>query len=1043
MRWNPFFNRKRREQAQPLPGAPTTPPSRPTIAPFTRRTTAALLALAATGLTVFAGAPAPSSSQGNARTPSPLDFDRDVRPALGDHCLACHGFDEKTRQGGLRLDTPLSKAQLASLKQRLELKPGAPGAMPPPSHPKPLNSKARTLLRRWAAAGAPVKTHWAFVPPRRPNLPPVNDTEWVRNPIDRFILARLEAEGIAPSPVAGKATLLRRVSLDLTGLPPTPAEMDTFLADKRPDAYERAVDRLLASPRYGEKMAQAWLDGARYADSNGYQADYERFQWPWRDWVINAFNNNMPFDQFTVEQLAGDMLPGATLSQRVATGFNRNHRINTEGGVIAEEWRVENVVDRMETTGAVWLALSIGCGRCHDHKYDPISQRDFYRLFHYFNNVPESGTGAESPVNHPPLARVPGPDQEKALADADRRIATAKANATSAESGLGARLAAWEARTAGRVNGTAWETPTPAATARNGSTLRILPGGVVKAAPPAPDKETFTVTLPAPAGPITGVRLDVFPDENGRISRHDGGNFVLGDIAVSVDGVRASLARATADYNQDGFPAQGAIDSDPNSGWAVYGRTDQPHHAVFSLAKPIPSARQIVVRLACETNYGQHYFTKFRVSLTSGEDPHGDPIPADALAALDTPASQRSASQIKALADWFRTRDPESVAASATVAEAQRARQAVVDTSPSVMVMEEMATPRKCFVLVRGQYDQRGEEVGPGIPASLGKLPAGAPNNRLGFARWVASKDNPLTARVAVNRLWEKFFGTGIVATSEDFGVRAELPSHPELLDWLATEFVRTGWDLKAIQKLMVTSATYRQSSAVRPDLQRRDPENRLCARMARLRLPAEVIRDQALFASGLLKEKIGGPGVRPYQPDGVWDEINVYGNLRNYKHEKGDNLYRRSLYTFWKRTAAPPLMALFDVPGREACRVRRSRTNTPLQALVLMNDPTFVEAARLLATRALREGGDDTGRRMDSLFRHALGRRPTLAERWVLEDGLRDRLETYRKRPDDARKLLAVGDTRASERVDPAELAAWTVLASIVVNTDEMVTRD
>ena len=1005
-----------------------------------RRIGAAIATLAATGVVVFASmVPGPKPQ---AKLAS-LDFDRQVRPLLGDHCLACHGVDEKARQAGLRLDMPLPPKQLATLRQRLALKPGAPGAMPPPSHPKQPSAAARATLARWAADGAKIKTHWAFVPPTRPALPAVRDTRWTRNPIDRFVLARLEKEGIAPSPEAPKTTLLRRVALDLTGLPPTPAEMDAFLADKRPDAYERAVDRLLASPRYGEKMAQAWLDGARYADSNGYQADYERFQWPWRDWVIDAFNKNMPFDQFTIEQLAGDMLPNATLSQRVATGFNRNHRINTEGGVIAEEWRVENVVDRLETTGAVWLALSIGCGRCHDHKYDPISQRDFYRLFHYFNNVPESGTGAESPVNHPPLARVPGPDQAKALAAADRERVAATARLQASDQGLAARMAAWEERTGGVIPGTAWANPTPSVASRTGSPLKTAPDSTIQVGATSTDKETFTVTLPAQPSPLTGIRLEVFPDENGRISRHEGGNFVLGTITLTIDGKTVPLARATSDFNQDGFPVSGALDNDPNTGWGVYGRTDQPHTAVFSLASPTAASGPVEVRLSCESLYERHYFTKFRVSVTGSEDPHGDPVPADAVEALRVPKSSRTVLQNDAILRWFRTRDSETVAAIQAVRDSDKARQAVVDSSPTVMVMDEMSAPRKCYVLIRGQYDQRGDEVGPGIPPSLGKLPAGAPNNRLGFARWVASPTNPLTARVAVNRLWEKFFGTGIVATSEDFGVRAELPSHPELLDWLAVEFVRLGWDLKAIQKLMVTSAAYRQSSAVRPDLLRRDPENRLCARMPRLRLPAEVIRDQALHAAGLLKEKIGGPGVRPYQPDGVWDEINVYGNLRNYKHDRGDNLYRRSLYTFWKRTAAPPQMAIFDVPGREACRVRRSRTNTPLQALVLMNDPTFVEAARILAARAMRDGGTDTGRRMDAMFRHALGRRPTLAERWVLEDGLRARVDNFRKRPDDARKLLAVGETRVDPGADPGELAAWTLLAGIVLNTDEMVTRE
>ncbi|MFM7322317.1 MAG: DUF1549 domain-containing protein, partial [Armatimonadota bacterium] len=740
----------------------------------------AIVAVLATGIAALAvAAPAPKP------TPPAPDFERNVRPVLADHCLACHGFDEAKRQGGLRLDAPLGKAQLASLKYRLALKPEAPGAMPPKSHPKPLSASGRATLRAWAESGARVRTHWAFVPPVRPALPAVRNRAWVRNGVDRFILARLEREGIAPAPEADRITLIRRVSLDLVGVPPTPAEIDAFLADTRPGAYERVVDRLLASPRYGERMAQAWLDGARYADSNGYQADYERFQWPWRDWVIDAFNRNLPFDLFTIEQLAGDLLPGATLSQRVATGFNRNHRINTEGGVIAEEWRVENVVDRLETTGAVWLALSIGCGRCHDHKYDPISQRDFYRLFHYFNNVPESGTGVESPVNHPPVVKVPGPDQAAAVAKADHRIADAKASAATVEAGLPARLAAWEARTGGKPEGTVWATPAPEVSARNGSRPRALDAGVIRSEPPAPDKETFVLRIPAAGRTVSGVRLELFPDERGRISRHDGGNIVLTDLSATVDGAPVRLAKATADYAQDGFPAAHAIDDNPNTGWGVYPRTDQNRTAVFTPVAPVRAGSEIVVRLAFESVYEKHYPTRFRVSLTESSDPHGAPVPEAAIAALAVPARERSAAQRAAAEAWFRSIDPESIRVAADVAAAEKEKTAVVEASPSVMVMDELPNPRKCYVLVRGQYDRRGEEVGPGIPTALGALPRGVPNNRLGFARWVASPDNPLTARVAVNRLWEKFFGVGIVATSEDFGVRADPPSHPELLDWL------------------------------------------------------------------------------------------------------------------------------------------------------------------------------------------------------------------------------------------------------------------
>ncbi len=769
---------------------------------------------------------------------STVDYNRDIRPIFSAKCFACHGADPKAIQAGLRLDksddakkllssgrhaiVPGKSAQ-SSLFARITTNDNAK-KMPPASTQKLLNILEIDLIKRWIDQGAIYKDHWAFVAPIRPPVPAVQLKSWVRNPIDNFVLSRLEREGLKPSPPANRVTLLRRVSMDLTGLPPTPAEIDTYITDKSPNAFELAVDRLLASPRYGERMAQSWMDGARYADSNGYQADYERFQWPWRDWVIKAFNQNMPFDQFTVEQIAGDLLPNATLDQKVATGFNRNHRINTEGGIIAEEWRVETIVDRLETTGAVWMGLTIGCGRCHDHKYDPISQKEFYQIFAYFNNVPESGIGVERPVNHPPLAKLEAPGDDK---------------------------------------------------------KRVLLASAVKAA-------------------------------EGSVKELSGG-----------------------------------------------GNSPELEHAKAELAKE------------------------------------------------------------KKTLDEFE------------------------NAIPTVMVMDEMAKPRDCFVLVRGQYDKHGDKVEAAIPAAFPPLPKGAPNNRLGFAKWMVDPKNPLTARVAVNRFWEKFFGIGIVATSEDFGTRADSPSHPELLDWLATEFVRLKWDMKAMQKEIVMSATYRQSSKVTPEQIHRDPDNRLLARGPRYRLPAEMIRDQALMASGLLVEKLGGPSVRPYMPEGIWDEVNVYGNLRNYKHDKGDNLYRRSLYTIWKRTSAPPSLTLFDVPGREMCRVRRSRTNTPLQALSLMNEITYVEAARVLAQKTLEEGGSTVPDRIKYAVRKVLGRSPSAQELNSLVAGLNRRLKHFKDHPSDANELASAGDYPRDNKLDVAELAAYTTTASILFNMDETITKE
>lgn len=764
-----------------------------------------------------------------------VEYGRDVRPILAAKCFACHGQDPKAIQAGLRLDRRedavrrlasghvaimSGKPSVSELVRRIDAtQPSL--RMPPPTSNKTLTAEEKDILRRWILQGAEYRPHWAFVKPLRPALPRVTSKSWPRNEIDAFVLARLEKEGLRPRPEADRRTQIRRVTLDLTGLPPTPDAVDAFLADRSQNAYEKAVDRLLASPRYGEKMAETWMDDARYADSNGYQADYERFQWMWRDWVINAFNRNLPFDRFTIEQLAGDMLPNATADQKIATGFSRNHRINTEGGIIPEEWRVETVVDRVETTSAVWLGLTMGCGRCHDHKYDPISQREFYQFFAYFNNVPESGIGVERPVNHPPILQMPTPEQVQK---------------------------------------------------------------------------------------------------------------------------RTALDRAIAD-------AQKVLDA-------------------------------------------------------------------------QTDAKEKEKSK-------------------AAVAAARKARTEYEDQVNSVMVMDELPKPRDCFVLQRGQYDKHGDAVTASLPGAFGSLPPGAPNNRLGLAMWIASPENPLTARVAVNRFWERFFGIGLVSTTEDFGTRAEYPSHPELLDWLATEFVRLKWDMKALQKEIVMSATYRQSSQAPPSLYKRDPQNRLLARGPRFRLSGESIRDQALFVSGLLVEKIGGPSVRPYMPEGLWDEVNVYGNLRNYKHDKGDNLYRRSLYTFWKRTSGPPTLGLFDVPGREMCRVRRSRTNTPLQALALMNEVTFVEAARAFAQRMINEGGRTSDQRVDWAVRRMLARPPTAAEQRVFVTGLERRISKYRADADAVAKLNAIGDAARDPKIDPAELAAYTMTASVLLNMDEAVTRE
>jgi hypothetical protein len=993
-----------------------------------------------------------------------VDFNRQVRPILSENCFACHGPDASARKAGLRLDLREGAFGKGRSGKRT-IVPGKPGEsemvarilaeeeterMPPVKSGKKLTREQADVLRRWIEQGAPWSEHWAFIPPRKPALPHVRNPGWARNPLDTFVLARLEKEGLSPSPEADRETLIRRLSLDLIGLPPTPAEVDAFLADPSPDAYQKVVDRLLASPRYGERMALPWLDGARYADSNGYQADYERFMWPWRDYVIDSFNANKPFDRFTVEQMAGDLLPGSTTEQKVATGFHRNHRINTEGGIIAEEWRVEVVADRVETTAAVWLGLTMNCTRCHDHKYDPITQKEFYRFFAFFNNVPESGVGAEQPINHPPVVRTPRWSDLSRLRELEERIRYAEEVVKEKEKKLADRLSAWERKAHTLKPGPVWTALTPSeATASGGAKLTTREGNIVEVAGANPPRDTYTIRSAVPSKRFSALRVEALPDQRqaGKgPGRSENGNFVLTRVSLEVGGKSVPLTRAAASFSQQGYPVSAALEGKEDKGWAIHPRVGQTHRATFAPAAPVevPDGK-VVVRLEFHSQFAGHQFGRFRLYVTDADHPfEPGELPGDIHAILQVPVEKRTPAQQNALLLYYREHHAgELTAADQAVKAARKARDDFQASFPTVMVLEEMPTPRDAFVLIRGQYDRRGDKVTAGLPAALPPLPKDAPLNRLGLAKWMVDPGHPLTSRVAVNRFWEKVFGAGLVRTSENFGVQGEPPSHPELLDWLAVEFVESGWDVKALHRLLVSSATYRQKSAVTPPLLEKDPENRLLSRGPRYRLQAEMVRDNALAITGLLVNTIGGPSVRPYQPRGVWDETNVYGNLRNYQHDKGPGLYRRSLYTIWKRTAAPPSMLLFDSPSRELCAVRRPRTNTPLQALALLNEVTFVEAARVLGERMLVEGGKTAEERITFAFRLALARKPSPEELRVAKAGLERRLERYRRDPESARKLLSIGDHPVDPKRDPAELAAYAMTAAVLLNLDETITRE
>ena len=1018
----------------------------------------------------LSGVMALMAARAHAVTEPKVDFNRDVRPLLSEYCFTCHGPDDAKRKSNLRLDL-----QETAFKPAKSGKPAiVPGdvvkselvarltaededdRMPPAKTGKQLSPEQIALLKKWVSQGAAYRGHWAFQPPVRPGLPDVKDGAWPRNEIDRFILARLEKEGLKPSAEAPRATLIRRVYLDLLGLPPTLAEVEAFEKDQSPNAFEKVVDHCLASPQYGERMAMTWLDGARYADSHGYQADWERYQWRWRDWVINAFNANEPFDQFTVEQLAGDLLPNSNIEQKVATGFNRNHRMNTEGGTIPEEWRTEYVIDRVDTMGQVWLGLTLGCCRCHDHKYDPITQKEFYQLSAFFNNNAESGKGAEKAGNHEPAIKAPRPAEIARLKDLDAAILAAETKVKEKEKLLPELLAKWEANPKARQPGVNWVVGDPMGmkSATGISALSRRPDKSVFASKKTASSDTgtdsYTINFRSTLPEITAIRLDALPDDalpGKGPGRADNGNFVLTNVEVSVDGQPVKIARASADFSQDKHPVAHAIDADPSTGWAIHPNAGVPHYAVFAFETPVKvsDSATVSVKLEFRSRFARHMLGHFRLAATDSKTPFDEGgTPTAIVKILETPADVRTDKQRTELATYFRDRFAgEVTGADRALAKARSVRSAFEESIPTVMVMQDLPTPRQTHILIRGEYDKLGERVEPGLPKLFGALPEGAPMNRLGLARWVVKSDNPLTARVAVNRFWEKFFGVGLVKTSENFGSQADWPSHPELLDWLATEFVRVGWDMKAIQKEMVMSAAYRQSAAVTPELVERDAENRLLARGPRFRLQAEVIRDQAMAVAGLLVEKLGGPSVRPYQPDGIWDEINVYGNLRNYKHDVGDDLHRRSLYTIWKRTSAPPGMTLFDMPNREVCTVRRSRTNTPLQALALMNDVTYVEASRVLAQRMLREGGATAEERITWAFRSATGRTPDTDEVAVLSRGLAKRLEKYRSDPTAAKKLLTEGDAPADAALNPSELAAYTMTASVILNLDEVVTRE
>ena len=1053
--------------------------------------------------------------------PQTIRFNRDIRPILSDKCFRCHGPGSGTRRANLRLDSEEAVAKDATRTTPAEgpmkvIAPGDPdhsavmhritttdATRRMPFRGEPLSARDVTLIGRWIEQGAEYEPLWSFIAPVRPELPTVQNGAWAKNAIDAFVLDRLEREGLKPSPEADRPTLLRRVTFDLTGLPPTLAEVDAFVADGSPDAYEKVVDRLLASSRYGERMAAVWLAAARFADSSGYFVDQPRDMSRWRDWVIDAFNRNLAFDRFTIEQLAGDLLPNATLEQHIASGFNRNHRTNSEMGIIPEEYFVEAVVDRVATTGTVWLGLTVGCARCHDHKFDPIKQKEFYQLFAYFNSIAESGVGQKT-GNTPPLIYAPTPEQQAQLQAIDDRIAAAETQLAALRPEIEKAQREWEKSigdsdpiVGNHEDGLTAYFPLALETARSFDGTRFVDGGsagrrgrkTLDAYLQKPDSHAFdgvfggghAVTLAAwiePTAPtgsiITRTLLDTPRGQGFSLLLEDGKlhlNLVGGNTGLWMDNDSGHVETADPVALSGRHHVAATYDGSRQiEGVSIYvdGKPQELKVLFNGLGPQDPTEHPLRIGAGGGPDRFRGSIWDVRVyerALTPKQVAAlAEPASLAEIAAV--PPAQRTPSQVDKIDSYFLAHQADAridaarveklrrerpgvtpprypkpeVTVDKVVAELKAAREqkaAFEDTLPTVMVMQELPRPREAHLLMRGNYDRPGETVERATPSWLPPMPAGAPSNRLGLAMWLVDSSHPLTARVAVNRYWEMAFGTGLVKTADNFGSQGEMPSHPELLDWLATEFVRTGWDVKAMQKLIVTSATYRQLSTVTPGLLQRDPDNRMLTRGPRYRLPAEMVRDQLLAVSGLLVDRIGGPSTKPYQPDGLWA-----GTLATYEQDHGDSLYRRSLYTFVRRSVPPPSLSLFDAAERDNAVVSSSRTNTPLQALSLMNDVAALEAARMMAQRMMTEGGPTAADRIAFAFRLATARQPSEVEVGVLVKSLHSFGERYQRDREAALKLVSQGEHPRNETLDVADLAAHTAVASLMLNLDEVITK-
>jgi hypothetical protein len=994
------------------------------------------------------------------------DYLRDVAPIFREHCVSCHGPAQQQSQ--LRLDArslvlqgglsgkviiPGQSSQ-SLLVQRLrgQIAPRMPFKL------EALPATKIAVLSAWIDAGAPgpddapaatqVARHWSYVKPVRAAAPAVDETAWATNPIDAFVYARLQKEGLRPSPEADRATLLRRVSLDLVGLPPTPAELDAFLADRSPDAYDRVVERQLASPHYGERWARPWLDLARYADSNGYEKDNLRTAWRYRDYVVSALNRDLSFRDFVIEQLAGDMLKDATVEQKIATGFHRNSQLNQEGGIDVEEARFETLTDRVNTTGAVFLGSTLACAQCHNHKFDAFSQKDYYRMMAFYDNVDYTvyGQGEEVVDRWIVEPELELPTSEQAPRRQALRLEADKLRFEVENRDLDAELAAFERELQGRA-----PPFTPLAPVRfeaeSKATAETLADSSLLVTGEVQEKDTYTVTVRAPLAGITAFRLEALPDpalpQKGP-GRSSSGSFVVTGVHVAQGKNALELSRAAADINEKRRPANLVLDRHPSTGWGATADEEagKPHFLIVALEKPwSPPAEGATLRFTLGFQPGWPHVRsslgRFRLSATAAKNPWGGlPVPESIRKALAVPRGERTAEDQAALLVWFR---PLASSLDATRDRVLAIDQELQDMKVlTALVMKERAGFERPSTLFRnrGSFMSPGDRVYAAVPAVFGTLPDDLPPNRLGLARWLVSDDNPLTARVTVNRYWEALFGRGLVLTSEDFGTQGDRPTHPELLDWLAVEFMEKGWSQKALLRTIVTSATYRQSSRAPGTLFERDPDNRLLARGPRFRVEAEMVRDVALAASGLLSLKTGGPGVYPLQPEGIWNV--PYSGLK-WTTSDGDDRWRRSLYTLLRRSSPYPSLITFDAPSREQCTVRRVRTNTPLQALTTLNDPVFVEAARRLAARMAREGGAGTDERIALGYRLCTARIPEAADLEPLRGFFERERDRFRRDPEATKALLAE-ETASPE---PETRAALTMVANVLLSLDATLTKE